>query len=109
MVCIVDSSSGLGLTWNISHHAGVRIVAVLWLALSLVGGGELEGVILAAYGNREGRAVLVLGTLLFLYACIPVFHWSLHFLSSPCISRLAAAYPVLACFRTSWGLAGYMG
>ena len=58
MVCIVDSSSGLGLTWNISHHAGVHIVAVLWLALSLVGGGELEGVILAAYANREGRARL---------------------------------------------------
>ena len=56
MLCIVDSSSGLGLTWNISHHAGVHIVAVLWLALSLVGEGELEGVILAAYANREGRA-----------------------------------------------------
>ena len=56
MLCIVDSSSGLGLTWNISHLAGVHIVAVLWLALSLVGGGELEGVILAAYANREGRA-----------------------------------------------------
>ena len=55
MVCIVDSSSGLGLTWNISHHAGVHIVAVLWLALSLVGGGELDGVILAAYANRQQR------------------------------------------------------
>ena len=43
-------------SWNISHHAGVHIVAVLWLALSLVGGGELEGVVLAAYANREGRA-----------------------------------------------------
>ena len=45
-------------TWSISHHAGVRIVAVLWLALSLVGGGELEGVFFAAYANREGRARL---------------------------------------------------
>ena len=26
-----------------------------------------------------------------------------------CIPRLAAAYPALACFRTSWGVAGYMG
>ena len=49
-------------TWTYVEHLApcrcAHIVAVLWLALSLVGGGELEGVILAASANREGRARL---------------------------------------------------
>jgi hypothetical protein len=68
------TSLEFGLTWSIWHHAGVclveaLVVAVLWLALSLAGGGSLEQSSFAA-DSHSGKRHFVRSSCLLYLACI---------------------------------------